>query len=165
MAIRHFARLDNTPAQEEEEEGSMLQWKAVGKSLAMFESKRVSGLSIMCNATAHKISVPWRAIEQGGKTRQAKGGERRGRNYKIVRRLTVPKSDLFFSALIRCRQTTVQLTDRLNDRPYDPRTLSKAKPRRRRETETETGGRGGGGGRARRSRCVRRDKKPMQTIN
>lgn len=30
---------------------NMLQWKAVGKSLAMFESKRVSGLSIMCNAT------------------------------------------------------------------------------------------------------------------
>lgn len=76
----------------------MLQWKAVGKSLAMFESKRVSGLSIMCNATAHKISVPWparRAIEQG-KARQGKTREGRGRNYKIVRRLAVPKSDLFF---------------------------------------------------------------------
>lgn len=59
QATRHFARLDNTPA---EEEGSMQHAADSGRQWVNLwqccESKRVSGLSIMCNATAHKISVP-----------------------------------------------------------------------------------------------------------
>lgn len=92
---------------------NMLQWKAVGKSLAMFESKRVSGLSIMCNATAHKISVPWparRAIEQG-KAGEGKGGEGITKLYADSQY----PSRISFSSLIRCRQTTVQPTNRPTD--------------------------------------------------
>lgn len=64
------------------------------------KSKRVSGLSIMCNATAHKISVP----------------DRSTRNYKIVRR-QYPVGSPF--ALIRCRRPSDRpgdQADRLTDR-------------------------------------------------
>lgn len=107
QATRHFARLDNTPA----EEGSMQhaggrrqqaadsgrQWVNLWHCC---KSKRVSGLSIMCNATAHKISVP----------------ERSTRNYKIVRR-QYPVGSPF--ALIRCRRPSDRpgdQADRLTDR-------------------------------------------------
>lgn len=109
-----------------------------------------------------KSQCPGLPGERSSKARQGRGREERGRNYKIVRRLAVPKSDLFFclDQVPPNDSPTDQSTDRLTDRPYDPRTLSKAKPRRRgsrRETETEAGAEAGRGDRdacgAIRSRC------------
>lgn len=111
-----------------------------------------------------KSQCPGLPDERSSKARQGRGRQGRGRNYKIVRRLAVPKSDLFFclDQVPPNDSPTDQSTDRLTDRPYDPRTLSKAKPRRRgsrRETEAETeaGAEAGRGDRdacgAIRSRC------------
>lgn len=108
QATRHFARLDNTPAEEgsmQHAGGSRQQTADSGRQWVNLwqccKSKRVSGLSIMCNATAHKISVPER---------------RSTRNYKIVRR-QYPVGSPF--ALIRCRRPSDRpgdQADRLTDR-------------------------------------------------
>lgn len=94
---------------------------------------------MQCYIQLIKSQCPGLPGERSSKARQGRGRQGRGRNYKIVRRLAVPKSDLFFclDQVPPNDSPTDQSTDRLTDRPYDPRTLSKAKPRRRSSGETE----------------------------
>lgn len=156
QATRHFARLDNTPAEEgsmQHAGGSSQQTADSGRQWVNLwqccKSKRVSGLSIMCNATAHKISVPER---------------RSTRNYKIVRR-QYPVGSPF--ALIRCRRPSDRpgdQADRLTDRANYEHLAKQSQQEDAAATRRDEAGQGREG-KARRSRCVRRDKKPMQTIN